>query len=180
MALLIPEQIHTKRLVLRKPQPSDAASIFDAYAQDAEVVRYMVWRPHTSASETEAFIAHCIDLWENGKSRPYVLANRDSEHIPIDMLEGRIFSYSIDIGYVLARHYWREGLMTEAVVEFSKAALLLAGCFRVQAVCDIENIASICTLEKSGFLREGRLDRYAMHPNISAQPRPCFMYARCK
>jgi RimJ/RimL family protein N-acetyltransferase len=35
------EYIETERLVLRLPSIADAAAIFDAYAQNAEVVRYV-------------------------------------------------------------------------------------------------------------------------------------------
>lgn len=60
------------------------------------------------------------------------------------------------------------------------AALAGCGFFRVQASCDVDNIASQRALEKSGFVREGRLERLTVHPNISPEPRPCFMYARCR
>ena len=45
---------------------------------------------------------------------------------------------------------------------------------------DIENIPSQRALEKSGFNREGRLERYTVFPILSADPRACFMYARCR
>lgn len=43
-----------------------------------------------------------------------------------------------------------------------------------------ENHSSQRTLEKAGFAREGRMERYMIHPNISAEPRACFMYSRCR
>jgi [ribosomal protein S5]-alanine N-acetyltransferase len=49
-----------------------------------------------------------------------------------------------------------------------------------QATCDVENLASQRALEKSGFNREGRLERYNIHPNVAAEPRACFMYAKCR
>jgi RimJ/RimL family protein N-acetyltransferase len=36
-----PEEIATKRLVLRRPRMSDADDIFDNYAVDLEVTRYV-------------------------------------------------------------------------------------------------------------------------------------------
>jgi [ribosomal protein S5]-alanine N-acetyltransferase len=35
-------------------------------------------------------------------------------------------------------------------------------------------------LEKSGFIREGLLGRWLLHPNISAEPRDCYSYARVR
>jgi RimJ/RimL family protein N-acetyltransferase len=96
------------------------------------------------------------------------------------MLEARILAHTVDIGYVLARKHWGAGLMPEAIRALAQVALALPSIFRVQATCDIDNRASARTLEKSGFVREARLERYIVHPNISPEPRPCLMYARCR
>jgi len=48
---------------------------------------------------------------------------------------------------------------------------------RIGAVCDVENIGSARVLEKSGFVREGLLRRWLIHPNISDEPRDCYSYA---
>ncbi len=180
MSLQLPDQLRTERLVLREPRLSDAALIFDAYTQDPAVSQHLVWRPHQTLSETEDFIAYCMQGWAGGQCRPYVLAFPDSEHTPVGMLEARIQAHSLDIGYVLARKHWGAQLMPEAIRALVDAALSLPECFRVQATCDVDNLASARTLEKSGFAREGRLERYAMVPNVSAEPRACYMYAICK
>jgi len=180
MAIALPDEIRTSRLILRQPHPDDAAAIFCAYTQDLEVARYMVWQPYQSISETEDFISYCCQAWAGGEARPYVLTLQGGSDIPIGMLEARIHSHIVDIGYVLARKNWGIGLMPEAVAAFTELALAQPACFRVQATCDIENNASARTLEKAGFIREAMLQRYTVHPNISSAPRPCFMYARCK
>lgn len=180
MPLSLPDQLRTQRMILRAPRQSDAAAIFAAYTQDIEVARYMTWRPHLVLAETEAFIAYCMQAWESGRSRPYILAMHASEDVPMGMLEARILPHTIDLGYALARAYWGAGLMPEAVRALSEAALALPGCFRVQATCDVDNQASARTAEKAGLVREGRLARYIVHPNLDAEPRPCFLYARCR
>ena len=52
--------------------------------------------------------------------------------------------------------------------------------FRISAVCDVENVGSARVLEKSGFVREGVLRRWMMHPNVSNEPRDCYSYARVR
>lgn len=180
MALRLPDRLQTQRMILRAPREADAAHIFAAYTQDIEVARHMVWVPHKVIGETEGFIARCVQGWASGASRPYVLAFQDNEHIPIGMAEARLLPHTVDVGYVLARAHWGAGLMPEALRAVSDAALARPGCFRVQATCDVDNHASARTLEKSGFVREGRLERHTIHPNIGAEPRPAFMYARCR
>lgn len=166
--------------MLREPREADARLVFEAYTQDPEVARYMVWRPHAALSETEAFIAGCIQAWNEGVRLPYILALREDVRQPVGMLEVCVLSHTVDIGYVLARRYWGQGLMPEAIRVLTENALALPHFFRVQATCDVENHASARTLKKCGFMLEARLERYTVHPNISPEPRACFMYARCR
>ena len=70
--------------------------------------------------------------------------------------------------------------MGEAVDSISAAALAHPDCYRVQATCDTENHASARVLEKAGFVREGRLERHTVLPNLGAEPRATLMYARCR
>ncbi|CAN7227755.1 GNAT family N-acetyltransferase [Rhizobacter sp. LjRoot28] len=176
----LPASLQTNRLLFRQPVAADARALYDSYTQDLDVARFMVWRPHTSLAETEAFIERCLEGWDSGLRRPYVMALSGTPARPIGMLEARWLGHIVDIGYVLARQHWGDGLMPEAAASVAEAVLSDPRVFRVQATCDVENAASAKALEKAGFFREGRLDRFMVHPNVSADPRPCFMYARCR
>jgi ribosomal-protein-alanine N-acetyltransferase len=70
--------------------------------------------------------------------------------------------------------------MTEVLTEVVNWALNQPGIFRTGAVCDVENIGSARVMEKAGLFREGLLRRWLMHPNISDEPRDCFIYARTR
>lgn len=180
MTIPLPDEIHTPRMMLRAPRASDALHLFEAYTQDPEVARFMTWRPHTQLSQTEGFIAYCMKAWAEDRSRAYLLVPHGNDDVPVGMLEARLQPRTVDIGYVLQRQYWGAGLMPEAIEAFSQLALSLPEYFRIQATCDVENAASARTLEKSGFVREGRLERHTVIPNVSDKPRASFMYARCK
>ncbi|RIX76434.1 GNAT family N-acetyltransferase [Acidovorax cavernicola] len=177
-----PSRIETDRLVLRPPRPEDAAALFAAYTQDAQVCRYMVWKPHAALSETQDFVAYCIEGWQRGSALPYVLTRRtaDASDEPIGMLEGRVSAHTVNVGYVLARSHWGHGLMPEALRAFARLALSRDEVFRVEASCDVDNRPSARMLEKSGFTLEGRLARHTVHPNLSNEPRSCFLYAVCR
>lgn len=179
---LLPRHLDTPRLRLRAPVASDARDIFHAYTQDAQVCRFMIWQPHTSEAVTRAYIDWCMAMWQTGERLPYVItaAGSDVAIGAIGAIEARPQDTKVDIGYVLARAHWGQGLMPEAIRALADAALADPGIFRVQAACDVENIPSQRALEKAGFAREGRLERYTVHPNISPEPRPCFMYAKCR
>ncbi len=49
----------TSRLLARPPAVADAQVMFDEYASDPHVARYMTWRPHGSAADTAEFLRRC-------------------------------------------------------------------------------------------------------------------------
>ena len=175
----LPKALNTSRLRLRCPVAADASAIFRSYTQDPNVCRFMIWLPHVSESVTQNFIASCVEEWKTGNRLPYVVTELHSD-VAIGMLEARMQGTTVDIGYVLAPAHWGKGFMPEAIRALTSAALENSDIFRVQATCDTENIPSQRALEKSGFNREGRLERYTVHPNIASEPRASFMYARCR
>jgi [ribosomal protein S5]-alanine N-acetyltransferase len=82
--------------------------------------------------------------------------------------------------YSLARAYWRQGYATEAAGAVVAWAVSNPDIYCVWAVCDVENTASARVLEKLGLTREGVLRRWLRHPNISPEPRDCYVYARVR
>jgi len=179
MPLLLPDQINTERLRLCRPEAVDASSIFQAYAQDSDFCRFMIWTPHASEAVTREFIASCIEAWKAGGRLPFVI-NEYPSNVAIGMIEARMLATAVDIGYVLAKPHWGKGFMPEAITALAGTAHANPGTYRIHAACDTENIPSQRALEKAGFAREGRLERYTVHPNISPEPRACFMYAKCR
>ena len=89
-------------------------------------------------------------------------------------------NHCANLGYVLARHYWNQGLMTEALQPLVDWAIVQPEIYRVWAVCDIDNLASARVLEKVGMTCEGILHRWLIHPNVSNEPRDCLCYGKVK
>jgi [ribosomal protein S5]-alanine N-acetyltransferase len=176
---VLPELITTERLVLRPPRRDDAAAIFDGYARDPEVTRFLLWEPHKSVATLEPFLVECIDAWHGGRRFPWVIVRR-AENDLVGMIELRIDAHIADVGYVLARAYWGRGYASEALRAVIPAALSLPGVYRVAAACDVANQASARVMEKAGMSREGVLRRYSVHPNVSPEPRDVLMYSVVK
>jgi ribosomal-protein-alanine N-acetyltransferase len=174
-----PETLQTERLLLRKARREDAPAIFDGYAQDPEVTRYMIWKPHKNIRETEQFLSACEDLWRDGKDFAYAITLKGNNQL-IGMCALHPMKLKIEVGFGLARSYWGKGYMTEALRAVIDWAFAQSYIFRVQAICDVENIGSARVMEKAGMVREGLLRCYVLHPNISAEPRDVYMYAIVK
>jgi RimJ/RimL family protein N-acetyltransferase len=173
---MLPDGFETARLILRPVARGDAPAIFAGYAQDPEVVRYLMWRPHQKLAETEAYIAECLAAAPN-KSRTYALMERTEGRLLGAFALRRPEPHRLDCGYVLARPSWGQGLMTEALTEVTLWAMRQDDIWRIGAFCDCGNVASARVMEKAGLELEGILRRWLVHPNVSTEPRDCFSYA---
>ena len=161
-----PAQIETTRLVLLKPQASDAASIFERYAGDPDVTRFLGWPRHTSVADTEAFLQFSAAEWERWPAGPYLIRSRSDGRLLGGTGLGFDGSQRAATGYVLAKDAWGQGYATEtlgAVVDLARRI----GVERLHALCHPEHRASWRVLEKCGFVRDGSWTQQAEFPNLT-------------
>ena len=174
-----PELLNTPRLILRKPRLGDASLIFAEYAQDPAVTRYLLWRPHTDIAETRNVIESFLANWDAGTSFCWLIFDHATNTLA-GSIAARTKEDGFDVGYLLARRWWGKGLMAEAITAVTDWAFKQPWVRRVCAACDVENRGSARALEKAGFVRETVLPRYSVHPNISPEPRNCYLYAKVR
>jgi len=172
---MFPDSFQTPRLLLRPIAMADARAIFEGYAQDVEVSRYLSWRPHRTIDETQAYVQACL---EATTSRTYALVQRDTGAVIGVFDLRRTGSTKLGFGYALARPYWGVGLMTEALAAVVDWALLQPSIWRIGDVADRDNPASARVMEKAGLRCEGVLRRWGVHPNAGDAPRDCVSYAK--
>jgi RimJ/RimL family protein N-acetyltransferase len=174
-----PIQIETERLLLRVPRMEDAPAVFEGWASHPEVTRFLTWRPHTVIGQTEELLKRSIAAWDGSTNFRYLLEIRKSGALA-GMIELRMEPAKMSFGYTGARDQWGQGYMTEASRAVIAWAFQQPMIYRVYATTDVENVPSRRVLEKAGMLCEGTLRRDSTHPNISAEPRDCFIYAIVK
>ena len=174
-----PARMETKRLVLRRPSMKDARAIFEEYAQDAEVTRYLRWPPQPGVDGVRAFLKHAAAMWREKSEFNWAITRRHDDRT-IGMIGARITMHGAELGYVLGRAHWGQGMMSEAAGAVTTWALDEPTIHRVWAVCDVDNPASARVMEKLGMEREGKLRAWSPHPNVSDVPRDCWCYARIK
>lgn len=92
-------------------------------------------------------------------------------------LNGDVHRLTAEMGYWLGEAHWGKGIMTETIPRFTEFAFERFGLVRIYAEPFVENRASCRVLEKSGFVREGR-----MRCNVIKDGRIMdqFLYARIK
>ena len=161
-----PAQIETTRLSLMQPQAADAASIFERYASDPDVTRFLGWPRHESVADTQAFLRFSAVEWERWPAGPYLIRSRSDRRL----LGGTGFGFEgpqqSATGYVLATDAWGRGYATEALGAVIEVARRI-GVARLYALCHPQHRASWRVLEKCGFVRDGNWTKQAEFPNLS-------------
>jgi RimJ/RimL family protein N-acetyltransferase len=175
-AKLAYRELSTARLRLRRPHPSDAALIFSGFGADPEVMRFLAWRPHATLADAEAAVARRLERLANGVEYSWILERLDSG-AAVGLISGWLEGAALELGFVLARSCWGQGLMTEAGVAVCDWAFA-AGARRVWATCDTENMASARVLGKAGLESRGRFGRAIVRPNLGPEPRPSLTFSR--
>ena len=164
---------------MRAPLLEDAPAIFEQYAQDREVTKFLLWRTHESVDETVIFLKRCQALWSEGLVFSWIIL-RKQDHQLMGFILLILNEHRAEIGFLLAKPYWRHGYMTEAVKAVVDWALAQETIYRVSAHCDLENVMSCRLLEKVGMQLEGVLRKYDVYPALSDEPRDTYCYAIVK
>jgi [ribosomal protein S5]-alanine N-acetyltransferase len=161
-----PSEILTDRLSLSTPQATDATSIFERYASDPDVTRYLGWPRHRSLADTEAFLKFSSEEWERWPGGPYVIRQRNTGAL-IGATGLGFESQSMAVtGYVFAKDAWGKGYATEAlaaVVDIARRIELA----QLYALCHPEHQASWRVLEKCGFTRDASWSKLSEFPNLA-------------
>jgi RimJ/RimL family protein N-acetyltransferase len=160
------ERLETERLVLRRPRAEDAANIFERYASDAQVTRYLSWRQHHSITDTQVFVGFSDGEWARWGSGPYLVFSREDGALLGSTGIAFETSTVASTGYVFARDAWGHGYATESLRAMISLACRL-GIRRLYAICHVDHRASWRVMEKAGMTREGVLRRHTVFPNIS-------------
>ncbi len=142
-------RIETDRLILRNFEEKDLEDLY-AMLSDAEAVQYEPYLPMDREAVKQELLQRmgsdeflAMELKENG----CVIGNVYVGKRPFD---------SVELGYLLARAYWKQGYAQEAC-RAAVACLFGQGVHRIYAECDPENAASRHLLERLGFEREAHL-----------------------
>ena len=115
-------------------------------------------RHRAHIDETIEFLRRCERVWVEGSAFPWGLWLKEDGAFA-GMIEIRVHTSAVDLGYALARRWWRQGLMSEAVTSIVHWAFAQPTIYRVWATCDVDNVASARLLERVGMEREGVLPK---------------------
>ena len=139
----------TARLELRLFSQADAEGFY-LLNSDPQVLKYTGDKPFVDITEAADFIRVYQQYNLYGFGRWSLFLTATQEYIGFCGLSRQ--GTEVDLGFRIARRYWRQGYATEA----AEAAIILAqkrfGLSRLIGRAKTDNLASIVTLEKLGFI----------------------------
>jgi len=150
--------IETERLVLRMFKSEDAKAMYENWANDSEVTKYLTWTPHTSVADSETVLAEWIPLYENQSYYHWAIALKENPAMPIGSIGAVRFDEVLNqahIGYCIGRAWWNQGITAEALAALIEFFFNKAGLNRVDSRHDPNNPRSGKVMQKCGMLFEG-------------------------
>lgn len=161
--------LSTPRLLLRPLQQADAAAVF-AIHSDPRVVRYWSSKPWASIDEAQALIAADLKALPAGEHLRLGLALRETGHVigTCSLFHLAPQCRRAELGYAMAHAHWGHGLMHEALSALLHHGFSALDLNRVEADIDPRNTRSARSLERLGFIKEGRLrERWIVDSEVS-------------
>ena len=151
--------LETDRLILRPFELDDAESMFNNWASDEEVTKYLTWNTHKSIEETKSVLAFWVNQYEKEERINFAIVYKENNELigGIDVV-GYLEGVPV-IGYNLSRKYWNKGIMTEAC---KKVIELLFSLNHEKIIIEamVENIGSNRVIQKCGGVYDSTYDDY--------------------
>ncbi len=155
------KRMETERLILRPFTEKDACGMYENWASDPEVVRYLPWPAHDSVETTRQLLEEWVREYRQPDRYVWCLEDKESGE-PIGSLGALEVDHkvqSVKAGYCLSRRFWYQGLVAEALSTVVVYLLEEVGVERIEARHDARNPRSGAVLKKCGFQYEGTCRR---------------------
>lgn len=158
------QTIETERLILRRFTMDDAQNMYDNWANDPEVTRFLMWQPHKDVEETEGILADWLTHYDKSGDNGFynwaiVLKDLGEPVGNISVVQRNDRARRAHIGYCLGQKWWHQGIMSEAlgaVIDY----LFSEGYLRIDSQHNVNNPHSGGVMKKCGMKYEGTFKGY--------------------
>ena len=152
--------LKTERLKLRKFTPDDAVPMYENWACDERVTRYLTWLPHKSPEETKQILSAWCASYENLNYYNWGIEYEGKliGNISVVILNEK--SEWAELGYCMGYDWWNKGIMTEAAKAVIDFLFSEVGVNRVEISHAVKNPGSGRVAQKCGLAFEGTHREY--------------------
>lgn len=152
------QYIETERLILRRFELSDAQAMFDNWASDDEVTKYLTWPSYTDVSAVEQKLEQWVSRYTDADRYHWAIVLKENGPEPIGSIGACHWHEDEEvpeIGYCMGKRWWHQGIMSEALSAVIDFLFHQVGIRRILALHDVNNPHSGGVMRKCGMKFEG-------------------------
>ncbi len=151
------KELETTRLLLRKALPEDARPMYENWASDPQVTRFLTWPVHGSSEISERVIKSWMEEYEKDDFYQWMIELKALNQPigTISVVSKDDGAEKAELGYCIGREWWHRGIMSEAlpaVIDFLFEEVVMN---RIEARHDTSNPHSSGVMAKCGMTFEG-------------------------
>ena len=160
------QRLETKRLILRRFELDDAKAMYENWASDDEVTKFLMWKTHPNMDVTKTILEDWTSRYFDETYYQWAIVPKDLNE-PIGSMAAVRMDDDVDmvhIGYCIGRKWWHQGITSEALSAVIDFFFDEVGAQRVESRHDPNNPNSGKVMQKCGLKYEGTL-RMSDHNN---------------
>lgn len=149
------QTIKTQRLNLRRFCVEDAQAMFDNWASDDEVTKYLTWPTHSNVEISHMVLEDWVSSYQHADFYLWAIEFEGQIVGSISVVKQNDDIRKAEIGYCIGRAWWHKGVTSEALNAVMDYLFDDVGFNRIQACHDTRNPHSGNVMKKCGMTFEG-------------------------
>ena len=152
------KRLETKRLVLRRFTIEDAGAMYNNWASDDEVTKFLMWKSHGSVDDSKKILTDWLSNYHENDYYEWAIILKEYGDEPIGSI-GVVHkdeqTEMVHIGYCIGRKWWKQGITSEALEIVIKFLFEEVKVKRIESRHDPKNEKSGKVMMKCGMQYEG-------------------------
>lgn len=153
------KKLETERLILRQFKIEDYVEMYNNWACEDVVTKFLTWQTHTNQDVTKSVLADWISKYANKDFYNWAIELKEENRLigNISVVSLREETLSAILGYCIGSKWWGKEIMPEAGKAVLKYLFEEVGFNRIAANHDKNNPKSGRVMQKIGMTYEGTL-----------------------
>lgn len=151
------QTIVTDLLVLRQFCLDDAQSMYQNWASDPEVTKYLTWPAHSTPEVSCMILESWVREYKRADSYQWAIEFEGQPIGSISAVSVNDAAQLVHVGYCIGRNWWHRGITTEALAGVIRFFFEEVGVNRIETRHDPNNPHSGAVMRKCGMTYEGTL-----------------------
>lgn len=154
------QRLETERLILRRFVKEDSDAVYQNWATDPEVTKYLTWQVHPNEKVSKQAVKSWLKQYSDDSYYHWAIVLKENGDEPIGGIDVTLTNEDVSlmhIGYCIGRKWWHQGITSEALKAVMDYLFDVVGVNRIESRHDTRNPNSGKVMMKCGMKYEGTL-----------------------